>query len=364
MSKKIIFPLLLLLTWTSFSTIGAQTKPAKPVFSDGPYLFYKDQGVVAKWMENNQLQERTFSIGEEIDLPKGLSPDFDLHFEDLENRPVRQEEINFTTNGPIVALSDVHGQYLVTLKLLRENRIIDENNNWIFGNGHLVLVGDIFDRGDQVTELLWFFHKLEKQAPKSGGRVHVLLGNHELMVLTGDLRYVHKKYRYTMAIMQTPLNELFNKDSYLGVWLRSRPLAITINDMAFVHGGFSELLLEKTNSLETINRLGQQSIDIQPDEITQDSLLNFMGTIDGPLWYRGYFDKEEVSKRNADGILKKLGKKHIIVGHTSHEAIVSLFGNKIIGVDSSIKFGKRGEILIVDRGVFYRGTVQGERIKL
>lgn len=363
MSKKKILYLILLLTWTSFTTLSAQTKP-QPVFTDGPYLFYKDQGVLAKWMENNQLQERTFSIGEDIDLPKDLSPDFDLHFEDLENRPVRQEEINFTTNGPIVALSDVHGQYLVTLKLLRENRIIDGNNNWIFGNGHLVLVGDIFDRGDQVTELLWFFHKLEKQAPKSGGRVHVLLGNHELMVLTGDLRYVHKKYRYTMAIMQSPLNELFSKDSYLGAWLRSRPLAITINDMAFVHGGFSELLLSKTNSLNTINRLGQKSIDTQPGEIAQDSLLNFMGTIDGPLWYRGYFDKDQVSKRNTDSILKKLGKKHIIVGHTSHEAIVSLFGNKIIGVDSSIKFGKRGEILIVDRGVFYRGTVQGERIKL
>jgi hypothetical protein len=282
----------------------------------------------------------------------------------LESRPARQEEINFTTTGQVVALSDVHGQYLVTLKLLREHRIIDDNNNWIFGNGHLVLVGDIFDRGDQVTELLWLFHKLERQAPKSGGRVHVLLGNHELMVLTGDLRYVHKKYRYTMAVMKLPLNEIFSEESYLGAWLRSRPLAITINDMAFVHGGFSELLLNKTNSLATINRLGQQSIDANPDEIGQDSLLQFMGTIDGPLWYRGYFDKEQVGKRNVDNILKKLNKNHIIVGHTSHEAIVSLFGNKVIGVDSSIKFGKRGEILIRDRGVFYRGTVQGERIKL
>lgn len=364
MFKKKNLYLILLVILTSLSNLNAQTKAPKPVFSDGPYLFYQDQSVVAKWMENNQLQQRTFSIGENLDLPEKLSPDFDLHFEDLENRPVRQEEINFTTNGPIVALSDVHGQYLVTLKLLRENRIIDENNNWIFGNGHLVLVGDIFDRGDQVTELLWFFHKLERQAPKSGGQVHVLLGNHELMVLTGDLRYLHKKYRYTMAVMQMPLNELFSKNSYLGAWLRSRPLAITINDMAFVHGGFSELLLEKTNSLATINRLGQKSIDAAAEESASDSLLTFMGTINGPLWYRGYFDKEQVSKQNANTILKKLGKKHIIVGHTSHEAIVSLFGNKIIGVDSSIKFGKRGEILIVDRGEFYRGTVQGERIKL
>ena len=354
----------LLAALISCSVLNAQPESPKPLFSDGPYLFYKDQGVVAKWMENNEAKEKTFSIGEDINLPEGLCPDFDLHFEDLENRPVRQEEINFTTDGPIVALSDVHGQYLVTLKLLRENRIIDQNNNWIFGNGHLVLVGDIFDRGDQVTELLWFFHKLEKQAPKAGGRVHVLLGNHELMVLTGDLRYVHKKYRYTMAIMQKPLNELFSQESYLGAWLRARPLAITINDMAFVHGGFSELLLNKVNSLEHINRLGQASIDASPEETAKDSLMSFMGTIDGPLWYRGYFDKEQVNKQNANNILKKLDKKHIIVGHTSHEAIISLFGNKIIGVDSSIKFGKRGEILIVDRGEFYRGTVQGERIKL
>lgn len=364
MSKMKRIALLVLFVLTASFNLSAQTKTPKPVFSDGPYLFYKDKGVLAKWMENNQLKEQTFNIGESISLPKDLSPDFDLHFEDLENRPVRQEEINFTTNSPIVALSDVHGQYLVTLKLLRENRIIDENNNWIFGNGHLVLVGDIFDRGDQVTELLWLFHKLERQAPKSGGRVHVLLGNHELMVLNGDLRYLHKKYRYTMAVMQTPLDQLFSEDSYLGAWLRTRPLAITINDMVFVHGGFSELLLERTNSLAEINRLGQKSIDTPKEEIAQDSLLKFMATLNGPLWYRGYFDKEQVTKQNANSILKKLGKKHIIVGHTSHDAIVSLFGNKIIGVDSSIKFGKQGEILIVDRGEFYRGTVQGERIKL
>lgn len=344
--------------------LKAQLGNQEEGYTDGPYLILKDQQVRALWMENNLLKVKQFTYGQPIDLPANISPDFQIHFEDVESLPVPQEQIHFQTTGPIAALSDIHGQYNVTVKLLREHHIIDQQNNWIFGNGQLVIVGDVFDRGDQVTELLWLIHKLEKQAPKSRGRVHLLLGNHELMVLTGDLRFLHPKYRYMMALTKRPYNELFSPDTYLGSWLRSKPFAITINDIAFVHGGFSELLLEKVDDLKAINQLGRQSLYTQPGEVAKDPLLNFMASMDGPLWYRGYFDEKEMTRKSVDNILQKLQVNHIVVGHTSHESITPLFNNRIIGVDSSIKFGKTGEILILDHDVFYRGTIFGERIKL
>lgn len=342
----------------------AQVESNPQGYKDGPYLLMGEQEVNALWIENNELNSRTFSLDQSIDIPKDIAPDFSLHTDDLRAAFPLQKKIHFQTKGSIAALSDVHGQYDVMVKLLRAHQIIDQDNNWIFGDGQLVIVGDVFDRGDQVLEILWLIHKLENQARLKRGRVHFLLGNHELMVLTGDLRYLHPKYRYTMALAQMPYNELFSTATYLGRWLRSKPLAITINDMAFVHGGFSALLLEKVDQLSRMNELGRQTLDASPADMAQDSLLQFMAGQDGPLWYRGYFAEKEMNRSQAEQLLNKLKVNHIIVGHTSHEAIVSLFKHRIIGVDSSIKFGKTGEILLREKGKFYRGSIFGERTKL
>ena len=88
----------------------------------------------------------------------------------------------------VAALSDIHGQFDLAVKLLVNNKIIDKKLNWRFGKGHLVIAGDIFDRGPKVHETLLLIYKLAQQAKKKGGRVHFLLGNHEYMVLHNDLR--------------------------------------------------------------------------------------------------------------------------------------------------------------------------------
>ena len=80
------------------------------------------------------------------------------------------------------------------IELLTNNKIINNDLNWDFGEGHLVIVGDIFDRGSKVNEVLWLIYKLEIQARKMGGRVHFLLGNHDYMVLQRDLRYINSRW--------------------------------------------------------------------------------------------------------------------------------------------------------------------------
>jgi hypothetical protein len=82
------------------------------------------------------------------------------------------------------------------------------------------------------------------------------------------------------------------------------------------------------------------------------------------IWYRGYFEKYfesfEAHLTDIDEVLKLLNAKTIIVGHTTQEKIVSLFNNKIFGVDSGIKYGLDGEILIVKNKKFYRGDLNGK----
>jgi hypothetical protein len=259
----------------------------------------------------------------------------------------------------------VHGQYFTMLSLLQANGIVDAKVNWNFGDGHLVIVGDVFDRGDKVTDIFWLIYKLEKQAEKAGGKVHFLLGNHEVMVLQNDLRYVNRVYRFTMGAIRRSYNALYGPDTYLGRWLRSKPVAITINDIAFSHAGFSEPMLRLGLSFHEVNTLFQEQIIDQSEEhVMNDPRLALLYTEAGPIWYRGYF-ADGFTRGDAQHILRRLKAKHVVVGHTSYPEVVSLHRSRIIGVDSSIKLGgKNGEILLIEDGRFYRAGHDGRRIKL
>lgn len=90
-------------------------------------------------------------------------------------------------------ISDVEGEFEGFRNLLISNNVMDENYNWTFGKGHMVICGDLFDRGNEVPECLWLIYKLEQGAKTKGGYVHTLLGNHDIMNLSGDLRYVQPK---------------------------------------------------------------------------------------------------------------------------------------------------------------------------
>ena len=90
----------------------------------------------------------------------------------------------------IVAVGDVHGAYDRFLEILRAAGVIDERLRWTGGRTHLVQTGDVLDRGPDSRQALEFLRRLGRDAERSGGRVHALIGNHEAMRLLGDYRYV------------------------------------------------------------------------------------------------------------------------------------------------------------------------------
>jgi len=85
-----------------------------------------------------------------------------------------------------------------------------------------------------VTEILWHLFNLEKQAARAGGMVHLLLGNHEGMLFSGDRRYLNEKYILTEKLMNTRYIDLYGENSVLGKWLRSKPVMISIDDLLFL----------------------------------------------------------------------------------------------------------------------------------
>ncbi len=81
----------------------------------------------------------------------------------------------YESNAPILAISDLEGNYKTFRDFLITHNVINENLEWQFGEGHLVLVGDMVDRGFSTIQLLWFIYKLEQEAQKAGGWCITLL---------------------------------------------------------------------------------------------------------------------------------------------------------------------------------------------
>ena len=274
------------------------------------------------------------------------------------------DKVIFKNVEKIAALSDLHGQYDLVMEMFKKNKIIDKNLNWKFGEGHLVIVGDVFDRGDKVTELLWFLFKLEHQAKNTGGNVHFLLGNHEYMVLHNDLRYIHKKYRMATRVFNLGYNKLYNNNTIIGRWLRSKHTMIKIDNNVFVHGGVSHEFLSKTDfEFEKVNDIMRSSIDISKEEMKSTGFYSIYYGSNSLIWYRGYFD-DNLLDIDVSDILKHLNSEHIVVGHCSNEEVVQLYDNKIFGVDSSVKLGKYGEILFIKNKKYYRRTLGGKKKRL
>jgi len=319
-------------------------QPQLSQFSDGPYIFIENNQLIEKTIMNGKVSSRVLKINSFDTI---YSPD----------------KSTFNNVEKIAALSDIHGQFDLAVEILKNNKIIDKDLNWNFDKGHLVITGDVFDRGNKVNEMLWLIYKLEAQAKNKGGKVHFLLGNHEYMILHKDFRYVNDQYKWSTELLNLKYDELYSNKTIIGRWLRSKATVIKINDHVFVHGGVSEdFITESDFNFEESNDIMRKSIDRTKEEMKS---TNFYTTYYGTkslIWYRGYF-YDSLLDSDITKILERLESKHIIVGHCSNEEIVQLYNNKIFGVDSSIKNGEYGEILFIENDRFFRGTLDGNRLE-
>jgi hypothetical protein len=200
-----------------------------------------------------------------------------------------QTEWRFSDIERFVAVADVHGAYTALETILKQATVIDPSLAWSGGRTHLVIVGDALDRGPESRNVLDLVMRLQSEALAAGGRVHFVLGNHEMMNLTGDLRYVsdaeyaafaadeHAADRAaaferfvestTAPADETQLRAQFDArypvgyfahrrafapDGIYGAWLLRQPLLLVIDDWAFVHAGLADASREF--GAEGINR--------------------------------------------------------------------------------------------------------------
>ena len=199
----------------------------------------------------------------------------------LPPHPALADEWHFSDVERIVAVGDVHGAYDALAATLQNAGVVDDDLAWSGGKTHLVSTGDLLDRGSESRRVMDLLMRLEREALQAGGRVHLLLGNHEVMNLIGDLRYVaveeyaafqdlesperrerwyqqfrvdrpadadEASLRAEFARMAPPgyfgHRRAFARNGPYGRWLLEKPFMIVINDTAFAHGGAPSYLLD------------------------------------------------------------------------------------------------------------------------
>jgi len=359
MNKRVSTYLILLLTF--FYNIGlAQT-------TDGPYLFYKNDStntvniinVVPKDTinENFEIQQKTIKNWNKNEVLSFTVFPFSSRKEEFkvqtQRHYIKQHSV-YAEPEKLVALSDLEGNFYALKKLLLGAKIMNDKYEWIFGKGHLVLIGDMFDRGNNVTQCLWLIYELERQAELCGGKVHFIMGNHENMNLRGNTKYVKDKYLTLSKKLKLPYKELFGKHTELGKWLLTKNAIVKIGKTLYVHAGISIDIIENDYSLDDINAIARKYYgNPNRKEIAESALI--FDTKRGPLWYRGYF-RNDIGNRGITKIVNYYDVENIVVGHTIQEKINTFFKNRIIAIDLKHPRNSRAgkvKALYKKSGLFY-----------
>lgn len=288
---------------------------------------------------------------------------------------VRVDDYHWSGVERVVAIGDLHGDYEQYLRVMRAAGLLDKKGKWSGGDTHLVQTGDITDRGPHSRKIIDHLVKLSKQARREGGYIHMLIGNHEAMNVTGDLRYVSSgeyqafttrnssrlqelQWRAQLEWMrgnlpdfetldleayrqqwqqQVPLGWVEHRQAWslsgdYGAWVKGNQVAVQINDTIFLHGGISAKYC--SFSLQSLTEQvmdAMQAFDPAVESIVTDPL--------GPLWYRGMANEDEagVFSQTLDNILERYQARRVVIGHTPTGGVVwPRFDGRVVANDTGI----------------------------
>jgi hypothetical protein len=284
----------------------------------------------------------------------------------------------------IVAIGDLHADVSAWRAIARHAGLMDTAGRWTGGRTFLVQMGDIPDRGPDSVSIVRDLMRLQREAERAGGRVIVLVGNHEAMLMTGDLRYVSEGEYASFADRNSPrrreqiyranrdaieqhfrrLDPTMERDAIRGAWMEATPLGSVelqaawhpkgwigqwvlrnpavarIGDTLFVHGGISSAYADWP--VERINAAVARALEAR--EQGPDSIIN---SPDGPLWYRGFARRAGQEAGDAadtlpmeqqlQAVLTQFGARRKVIAHTPHiSGILLLHDGRLARIDTGI----------------------------
>ena len=366
MTKPILVTLSLLISLVSTGFIAADTLP--PI-NDGPYVVWiTPVQAMVLYVCDDSLVTRAYTNVDTLHIRAGCDDSAPMLAVPAAMSVIEPD--SFINVTKIFAVSDIHGEYEALVQVLKAAGVIDSALSWSWGNGHLVVCGDVCDRGDKVTEAYWLIYRLEQEAARAGGGAHLLLGNHERKDIRGEDNDVNEVYTDGIVKKARLAHEdLFGPDTELGQWLRTRNTIIKINDLIFLHGGLSPELCARGWSRSDINRKVRQNLDLRSTQTEFSAEPKFLFGELGPMWYRGLFMSREgkynqLTESEVSRVVKPFGASAMVVGHTENEHAGAYYGGLVWGLDMPVKGADSMEGLLWQDGHCYRVSGNGTREQL
>lgn len=234
---------------------------AKQAPVDGPYVLYDKVGNVRVICVDERGVVRDSVYGK---LPEGFKLDVvsqkGNHRFQVKLHPVERPLWKSGQREKTLIISDPHGDLESFISVLRNNGVIGKHYEWTYEKNQVIVIGDVFDRGKDVLPIFWLMYKLEQEAWEAGGVMTFMLGNHEEMVLRGNLKYTRSKYKDLATSLGMEYADLWHETSELGCWLRSRNLIQIVGKNLFVHAGLSKEFTGMENTVAEVNEEAAKSI--------------------------------------------------------------------------------------------------------
>lgn len=227
----------------------------------------------------------------------------------------------------IVAVGDLHADLVSAKKAFSIAGITDAQGQWILKDSIVVQTGDLTDRGPDGLPLLKWIRDLERQAVAHNSQFIVLLGNHEVMNVSGDWRYVSQADVASFGGLEAR-KRAFVTGGEWSTWLHDKDAVLKLGDTVFVHGGVSREFARPAKTLSAEVRQAMLGIGDR----------SILGS-EGPLWYRGYWQHTEVTAcEEAHYVLSKMGAKRMVMGHTTQRdgQIHSRCSGVLFAIDTGI----------------------------
>jgi hypothetical protein len=343
---------------------AAALRSAKDTLSaDGPYILYRQDGgarIITVDPEGNISDQSYDRLPEnytfQVTDHQGKYP-FQVTLRPFSREPWR---IPGGTSRTFV-MSDPHGRLDCVVSLLQGNGVIDSDLHWSYGTDRLVVIGDIFDRGNDVTAIYWLFYKLQQEAREAGGSVSLLLGNHEAMEISGDQRYAKPKYLVLARELGLAYKDLMGPASELGRWIATWNTIGIIGDNLYVHAGIGKDFYDWNLPIPEVNdKISGALFMKNADRKRQSDTLSFLYGSYGPIWFRGLVmdepSRRPVSLDTLDLIRQRYVVNRIIVGHTIFRDVSTFYQGRVIdvNVDNAVNRRKRrGRALLIENGQYF-----------
>jgi len=260
----------------------------------------------------------------------------------------------------IIAIGDLHGDWNALTKCLKKAELINGKGNWIGGNTHLVQVGDILDRANRAPSarkdensefrIFGYLANLGIQAEQAGGRVHLVIGNHEIMNVLGDFSYVSKKGFQAFGSISNRAEALKPGSPFATFLANHATPALKIGTILFAHAGPTPNVVNKysINGAKTAISNFLKGKTRYPDEM------------EDLFWTRIYSDPSQNPSKALQSLKYSLNKwkaSALVVGHTVQNKINSAYGGRLWKIDTGMSAafpGGKIQILEITLGKYFR----------